>query len=564
MRIQSFLSPVPLTRRPRTGPSTRSRCSALAALPLLLLVACDPSPKPDGDGEAATEGPKTATITYAVGFECVNELLQPLTPIHNGLTYYGLYEPLAQEGTDYSEGRPTFHPRLAERWEPSEDGLAVTYFLRQSVTWSDGEPVTAEDVRFTWQAQVDPSVAWPYVEVKKKIRDVEVVDDHTVRFHFTENYPQQVFDSAQGVILPSHAWSERPFEAWSEGCEWFNERPVTSGPFRLDSMQTGQRVVLVKNPDYYLDGAPGLDRLVVEVVPERANRLAALRSGDSQFLEFVDYPDAAVLEADPEIELGVYVPRNYYFVSWNNTRAPFDSPAVRKALTLAIDRQEIIDSFFYGYGKVSHSPLASDIWAHNSDLEPWPYDPGQAKEILAAEGFTDTDGDGILDRDGEPFRFELMTNSENNLRMQIMVMIQSQLKRIGVDVATRTMDFRSLIEPMVKQDYDAAVSGLSISTDLDLSYNFHTRGIDPNALNWAAFSDPETDRLIDAANAELDYTKRKALYDQIQVRLHELQPVTFLYEGQRLYATRRPLTDVRPNVVSSFADMRDWHLADGE
>lgn len=533
-----------------------------AGLVAVLLAGCGPSAEtPAPAGEA--QGPKTATMTYAVGFECVNELLQPLTPIHSGLTFYALFEPLAQEGTDYDQGRPTFEPRLATSWEGSEDGLSWTFHLRDDVKWSDGEPVTADDVRFTWQAQVHPDVAWAYAEVKKKIRDVEVIDPHTVRFHFTETYSQQLYDAAQGVVLPSHAWGKKPFETWSEGCEWFNENAVTDGPFLLESKQTGQRVVLARNPDYYLEGAPGLDRLVVDVVPERANRLASLRAGNSQFMEFVDYTDAAVLDEDPAVELGTYIPRNYYFISWNNTRAPFDSPVVRKAMTLAIDRQAIIDSLFYGYGTVSHSPLASDIWAHNKDLAPWPYDPGQAKDLLASQGFVDSDADGVLDRDGKPLTFELMTNSENNLRTQIMVMIQSQLQRIGVQVETRTMDFQSLIGRIVGQDYDAVVSGLSISTDLNLAYNFHTRGIDPNGLNWPAFSDPETDRLIDAANEETDYAARKALYDQIQLRLHELQPVTFLYEGQRLYAVRKPLTNVHPNVVSSFADMRSWRLDPG-
>lgn len=558
------LFPSDFEARPSRGRWMRTALSGALGGCLFLMGACtEPANGPQGevDEGSASNGTsgaeaKVATLTMGTEFECLNELVQPLTPIHSGLTYYAFYEPLMEEAADYAKGWPSFTPRLAERYEASEDGLSLTYFLRPNAVWSDGEPITAEDVRFTWQAQVSPEVAWIYSEVKKRIRDVEVIDTHTVRFHFTEVYPLQVYDSAQGVILPKHAWGELPFAQWRDDCRWFNEKKVTSGPFLLDSQQAGQRVVLTRNDSYYEAGAPGLDRLVVEVVPDRANRLASLRSGRSHFIEFVDYADSEVLAKDPDIELGTFLPRNYYFIAWNNTRAPFDSPRVRKALTLAIDRQEIVDSFFYGYGEVSYSPLSSDVWAHHGDMEPLPYDPGAAKELLAAEGFTDSDNDGFLDRDGQRLAFELMTNSENDLRRQIMVMVQSQLERIGIQVVTRALDFSSVLEPVAKMSYEGLVAGLSVGTDLDLSYNFHTRGI--GQLNWSGFSDPETDRLIDAINAEVDYDRRKILFNKVQERLQEMQPVTFLYEGRRLYAVRRPLTGVKPTVVSSFANLRYW------
>ncbi len=553
------------SRRPRTAPPAPPIATLGAAVALTVgahLVACGPGSTDGPDDGAQKEVAKTAIAISGVPFDCVNEITQPLTPIHTAITYFGLYTPLVEEKADYQEGRPSFGPRLAERWEASEDGMSLTFHLRTDAVWSDGRPLTAEDVRFTWQAQTNPDVGWAYLDLKKRIRDVEVVDPHTVRFHYTEVYPLQLYDAAQGVIMPAHVWGERPFDQWREGCDWFNERAVSSGPFLLESLQIGQRATFTRNPKYFEEGLPKLDRLVVEIMPERSNQTASLRAGDSHFIEFVDYSDAAQLEADPAITLDSYIPRIYYFVAWNNQRAPFDSPEVRNALTLGIDRQTIIDTLFYGYGRVSHSPLASDVWAYNDQLQPLPYDPGKAKKILAEQGFADSDGDGILERNGEPFRFELLTNSENSLRKQIMVMIQSHLKRIGVDVVTRTMDFRSLVDPISSQDFDAVIAGLSIGTDLDLSYNFHTKGIGAEGLNWPAFSDPETDRLIEAVNTEEDYPTRKQLYDEIQKRIQDLQPVTFLYEGRRLYAVRAPLTNVKPTIISPFANVREWRIAE--
>ena len=557
------LGPKPLIRLASAAAALRPpTISATLILAAFALVGCGTGSTDEGtDAQAAAEVPQTAVAISAVPFDCVNEIVQPLTPIHTGLTYFALYTPLVEESADYHEGQPSFGPRLAERWESSEDRLSITFHLRSDVVWSDGRPLTAEDVRFTWQAQTHPDVGWAYLDLKKRIRDVEVVDPQTVRFHYTEVYPQQLYDAAQGVIMPAHVWGERPFKQWREGCDWFNERAVSSGPFLLESLQIGQRATFTRNEKYFEPGLPKLDRLVVEIMPERSNQTASLRAGNSHFIEFVDYSDAAQLQADPAITLDSFIPRNYYFVAWNNTRAPFDSPEVRRALTLGIDRQTIIDTLFYGYGRVSHSPLASDVWAYNDQIQPLPYDPGQAKEILAQQGFADTDGDGILERNGEPFRFELLTNSENSLRKHIIVMIQSQLKRVGIDVVSRTMDFRSLVEPVSNQDFDAVVAGLSIGTDLDLSYNFHSRGIGSEGLNWSALSDPEVDRLIEAANSEEDYPTRKQLFDSLQLRIHELQPVTFLYEGKRLYAVRAPLTDVEPSIISSLVNVREWRMA---
>ena len=534
-------------RQNRISPRmTLSLSTCLLAMFSLVVSGCG-DPSSDVSSSPTSTTPRTAVVAYDLDIESPNELTSDNMPIHTMLHHVALFVPLAGEIADYEDGPPSFEPRLAESWEVSDDGLAITFRLRPDLVWSDGVPITADDVRFTWQAQVHPDIAWAFSDFKKRIRDVEVLDERTVRFHFNEP-GDLLFEAAQGVILPKHAWGELPFERWREDAQWFFDHLVTSGPYRLASREPGQRFVLAANPDYYEPGLPNIERIVFEVVPDRSNQINLLRAGRVHFLEFVDYADAATLAADPAIELTTYIPRNYYFVAWNTAREPFDDPRVRRALTFAMDRQAIIDTLFYGYGRVSHSPLATNVWAHHDGLEPWPNDPAAATQLLAEAGFADTNGDGVLERDGKALRFVLETNAENELRRNIVVMLQSHLQRVGIAVEVQTPDFGSLGERLYAGDFDA------------VSYNFHTDGVD--AFNWGRFSDAEVDQLIETIAEGGSLDEQTARFHALQERLHELQPVTFLYQGLRLGAVHHPLRNVHPNAISSFSGMHRWELAE--
>ncbi len=530
--------------------------------PLLLLglstiVGCQPADH--AEVTEATAARTSATVAMGVDIGGVNELVEAPNPVHSMLHYFALFMPLAEEQSDYEDGRPSFKPLIAESWQAAEDGLSYTFNLRRDLVWSDGEPITAADVAFTFEAQTDSDIAWAYRPVKARIDSLEVIDDFTVRFHYTENYPQQLYEAVQGVILPEHAWSKKPFSQWRESSQWFTDNLVVSGPFTLASWEPQQRFVLERNPRYFAAGSPKLDRIIFDIVPDMTTQLSLLRAGSVDFVELVPYAEAKAVEADDELYLTTYIPRVYYFAAWNNSRKPFDDAVVRRAMTLGIDRQAIIDNLFYGFGKVTASPFSSDIWAFDHDLEPLPYDPQAARDLLAEQGFADSDGDGIVERDGEPFSFTLMTNADNNLRRDIMVLIQSQLKKIGVDVQLRTLEFNSMLAPLNKGDFDAVVMGLSIGTDLDVSYNFHSRGAE-GGLNWGRFSDSRVDELIDGINRGGSATELEALFHELQQRLHDQQPVTLLYQGTRLVGVRKPLTGVDPNAISSFVNLKHWHF----
>lgn len=541
-----------------SSPLARRWTATAAAGALLLLSACAPSGEP---GEAPAPPEQKIVVPYSSDITGVNEITTQSTTLSTALFYFALFTPLAQERADYAEGPPTFEPRLAESWEHSDDGLTLTFHLREDALWSDGEPITAEDVRFTWEAQTSPDTAWAWKDYKKGITDVEVVDEHEVAFHFAARDANQLHDAVQGVILPKHAWSELPLAEWAANGQWFVDHLVVSGPFDLESWEPGQRVVLRKNERYF--GAPELPRaesIVFEIIPDAQNRLAMLRAGEGHYLDLVQPEDAGEIEANPELKLLPYTPRFYPFLGWNVENPLFESARVRRALTQAIDRRAIVDTIYYGYADLSHSPINDEVWAHNDEIEPWPYDPAKAREMLAAEGWEDTDGDGILDRDGTPFRFELVTNSESPIRRDIVAMVQEQLAKVGVDVDTRLMEFNSLLEPLSEHEFDAVVSMLAISTDLDLSHMFHTDAID-TGYNWGAYSNPALDELLEAIGARLVPEENLEDLHRVQEILHEEQPVTFLYQAVRLAAARKNLEGADPDALSPFSHLEEWHLA---
>ena len=531
-------------------------------LAVVVVTGCGSPDAKDGEGSAAKPVGDTITIPYISDITGINELTTQSATLANGLQYYALFMPLATERADFHKGPPTFAPGVAESWEFSDDRKTLTFHLRQDLVWSDGEPIDAEDVLFTWQAQTDEAIAWSWVDYKRRISDVEVIDPYTVAFHFSEVYATQLHDTVQGVILPQHKWSQLPFEEWNDNGQWFVDNLVVSGPYNLESWEPGQRIVLVQNDRYF--GAPEIpktDRVVFEIIPDREAQVAMLRSGEAQFVELVPAEDAVKLHESPDTYLTTYIPRFFSFIAWNTQNPLFESAEVRRALTRAIDRQTIIDTLYYGFARVAHSPITPNIWAHHDGLTPIPYDPEGARQALADAGWSDTDGDGVIDKDGKPFRFDLLTNSEDPFRRNVTVMIQEQLKRVGIDARPTTLEFNSMIGPLSTQEFDAVMMLLSLSTDMDLSYYFHTRGIE-NAYNWGAYSNPEVDALIDEIAAEMEPDQNRERFRKLQEILQEEQPMTLLYHALRLSAARSSLRDVNPNVISPFANLANWRLVD--
>jgi len=528
----------------------------------LLLAGCRAGTEPSGGSAGAGNTAPRRGGTVVTGWigepGGVNELIVPSSQVTSEMLFR-VFLHLREEQPDFEKHPPTMAPQLAKSYEFSADHKTLTFHLREDAVWSDGVPVTAEDVRWSWQAQTNPDVAWDSVDHKSRITDVEVVDPHTVRMHFKQVYAKQLLDANEGVILPKHAWEKLPFAQWRQSGEWFKAHLVVDGPFTVTSWQPGQQVILQRNGRYYEKGLPYLDRVVMRTVPDQASLLAQLLNGELDFVPQIAPGDARQVQANPRLELIPYWFNLYVGVYWNTEHPLFSDPEVRRALTMAIDRQTIVDTLLDSYGRTATSPILTSVWAHDKSLKPLPYDPAAARGILAAKGWQDTNGDGVLDRGGKPFAFELLTNAGNKPRADAMVMIQDQLKKVGIRVEPRLVEFNTLMSETTEGKYQAVIFGQSLDTSLDMTETFHSRSIAEGG-NLTRYRNPELDRLLETAANQPDMLSERPYLERIQQILYRDQPITLLWESKRLTAINKRLRNVKPTMTFSFFNLKGWWI----
>jgi peptide/nickel transport system substrate-binding protein len=400
---------------------------------------------------AGSRPPAMDATTLVVGTRAEPKSLNPvaITASESQQIAALLFQKLLEEQDDFM----SFKSGLARAWSYSADSLDVTFELRDDARWSDGEPVTASDVRFTWELQTDTTVAWPSASIKAHIRDVEVKDPHTVVFHFDQRSLYQLMDANDGVILPEHLLASIPRKDLKTAP--FGRVPVGNGPYVLKRWEAGQFIELARNPAF-AGTPPRIERIVLKFVPDAVTLVAQLEAGEIDLLESVQASDLAGIHAKrDDVKILEAPSRRMSFVAWNETRTPFESAGVRTALSMGIDRRGIIKNVWEGHAQECTSPIVPLLWAYDPSIKPVAYNPKGARAALEKLGFTDADHDGMLDRQGKPFELELLVNDAQN-RVDIATMIQAQLKRIGVKVNVRVMEYGAYIDRILAMDYDAA------------------------------------------------------------------------------------------------------------
>ena len=460
-----------------------------------------------------------------------------------------LFLGLTRTNADHSHA-----PSLAESWKFSEDHLELTFHLRDDVYWHDGVKTTAHDVKFTFEKHTSPDIGWPTAKWKQYIKECVVLDDRTVTFVFERVYPYQLRDAAEGVILPKHILEKVPEEEMVSA--QFNRNPVGNRPFRFKEWQAQQYVEVAANENYFA-GRPPLDRIIFKVVPDLENLVIQMKSGEIDFLERVSPRFFEELSREEDLEAHILPGHSYTYIAWNPREPIFDSKKVRQALTLAISRQDIVDSILLGFGDVVNGPILPIIWTHNPNLLNSPHDPEKAKQYLAEEGWKDTDGDGWLDRDGQRFSFTLKTNKGNQLRTDAVVLLQDMLKGIGVEVKPNILEWTILIDDSTKKNFEAMMMGWTSGTKMDMTTIWHSESIN-DKYNFVSYANPEFDRLNDAAMFEMDEKKAMEMWWRAQEVIAEDQPYTFLFSRQQLNIVHSRFQNVQMETVAWFYNLEQW------
>ncbi|HML46616.1 MAG TPA: peptide-binding protein, partial [Clostridia bacterium] len=480
---------------------------------------------------------------------------------HTGI-YTDLYDSYVMQLTnsplivqDETAAELTFKPYLAESWELSEDSLELTFHLRQNVKWHDGVPFTADDVVFHFSSLCDARLNssrygtimapvkgaaeyYAYTEALMNgkaegltpvegVEGVVKIDDYTVKFVYNEPYPPAMTVFAGFGVFAKHIWEQYPIETWRE-CDALST-PIGTGPYKFVKYEQDQYVEFTANEDYFL-GAPKIKTFIYRIVNQDTAQIDLI-NGDLDIVSMISNPKNSSLQiyTDNGMKVVEFADAGYQYMNIYTRDPKFSDVRVRQALAYAVNRQGIVDSLLDGHGIVLDAPMIASSWAYpkreEGVLNPYEYSPEKAKELLAEAGWTDTNGDGWLDKDGKKFETSLIFPVGNKVREQSAPVIAQCLKDVGIDCTLESMDFNTLSPRMVTgTDFELGLIGLSINADPDVFTYFHSSEADKGNFNMARYENPELDKLIEASRVETDAAKRKDLFYQINTILNNDLP----------------------------------------
>ncbi|MCB5187321.1 peptide-binding protein [Methylobacillus caricis] len=453
-----------------------------------------------------------------------------------------------------------FEGELAESWQVSPDQKTITFKLKPDLKWADGKPLTSADILFTWKLVTDDKTRTPYGSDYKLVVRAETPDARTFRVTYAEPYAPAVNSWAGLQILPKHLLQGQDINNTP-----FARNPVGSHYYKLEKWRSGEQISLVRNP-LSTQGPARIERLVSRFIPDEASQFLELMANniDTMILNPVQY--ARIFPARPELEqkFGLYkeLGNSYTYLGFNLKHKPFDDVRVRKAINYAINKQELIDGVLLGLGEPVSSPYKPGTRWTNPNLAPYSYDPEKARELLRQAGFKDSNGDGILERNGKPLSFEILTN-QNKQREMSAVLIQRRLKEVGIDVRIRVLEWASFIGRFIKTgDFDMVVLGWSLAIDPDQYNIWHSSQQAPGQFNFIGYNNSRVDRLLEKGRMELDPDKRMKIYHEFAQILQEESPIVYLFAGYGLPAIHKRIKGIdNPAPPAGIGhNSQEWYI----
>jgi peptide/nickel transport system substrate-binding protein len=470
-----------------------------------------------------------------------------------------------------------FKPYIAEaRPEISNDKLSYTFKIRRDVRFQDERPVTGEDVLFSLKVIKCPLVNAPFLRVYfNSVVDAQLLDPYTIRFATKERYflnesvlgqeikilPRHYYDpdnllqnvSVRDLLKDPSQFNENVKKFADNFNKNYNRNPMGSGPYKFHRWKTGQEIELVRDPNYWGTGQPGIDqayvdRLKFRVVNNMDAALVRLKSGSLDYMEVLQ-PVQHVRGTNSErfnreFKKYEYYAPTYTYIGWNNEHPIFRDKRVRQAMTYMTDRKQIVKSVLFGLGEVVDSHIYFFRPEYDKTLRSYPFDPQRALALLNEAGWRDTDGDGVLDKviNGKkvPLRFEIKVNSGNAVRKSVALVLLDELKKHGIAASVRELDWTIFLNDVKNHQFDAVVLGWQMSTTEPDAYQvWHSSQAANKGSNAISYKNSRVDEILEQYRREFDAQKRIQMYKEFQEIIHDEQPYTFLYVGKRVSAVHR-------------------------
>ena len=475
-------------------------------------------------------------------------------------------------------------PHVAESWRTSDDGLKITFSVRQGVSFSDGAPLSAEDVRFTWQFLTDERIAVPAARgYYSRISDV-TIDGSDVTFHFDEPYFLSFLLAGSMSILPKHFYSK--YTESVAAAEEYNTSTgllLGSGPYRMKSStdwKPGDLIELMRNERYWGWVTPSFDRRIWKTISSDAAQLAEFKNGG------VDVYRARALEHRDLIENETVTERanlyEYYsplggfnFIGWNNKvrdgEAPFKDRRVREAMAYLTDRQRIVDEVLLGHAMPANGPFNPFGPQANPNLSTREFDSVKAKALLAEAGYLDRDEDGVLESPtGKPFSFKLSYPAASDTYTRFVLQLKDMYVRAGILMEPEPLDWPVLMERLDSKNFDAVTLAFSSTLEMDVFELLHSSQMEAGGNNMVSYANPELDALLEAARAEVDLEKRMPLWHQIHEFIWKEQPYTYLFRTKDLMFIDKRIKNVKVekatglNLGGRLAVPTEWYVPAAE
>ncbi|MFP4466582.1 MAG: peptide-binding protein [Candidatus Goldiibacteriota bacterium] len=445
---------------------------------------------------------------------------------------------------------------LAESWEIKDDGKLIVFHLKKGVKWHDGADFTAEDVKFTYEKYMDPGVKTAYRSLFEPVSRVVVKDDYTLEVYYEKPFaPALQYWGAS--IIPRHILHDKDFNSAE-----FNRNPVGTGPYVFKKWLTARQIELEANENYF-DGKPYISRYIYRIIPDQSVQFMELASGSVDMMSLNS--DLYFSRADtPEFKKKFNkfkIPAfTYVYIGYNNENPLFADKKVRQALSYAVNRKEIIKNVKLGLARPISGPFIPGSAFYNENVPYYRYDIEKAEKLLNEAGWR-KNSSGMLEKDGKPFEFTLMTNQGNKERETIAAITQQQLSKLGIKVEIRVLAWSIFITEFInKRKFDAVVMGWSLTRDPDCYDIWHSSKTKEGEFNFIAYSNPEVDRLCIEGREVYDPEKRAEIYRKIHSLISEDAPYTFLYNPFALPAVHKRIHGIKPEPAGIGYNFTKWYI----
>ncbi len=446
----------------------------------------------------------------------------------------------------------------------SKDGLTVTYHLKKGLTWSDGQPLTSKDIKFSWQAMMNDNNNVVSRHGFDEVASVDTPDDTTVLVHLKERFAPIVSEffgpsDSPVDISPAHILAKYP----NLNQIPFNNEPIGSGPYKLAEWVKGDHITLVANPKYF-QGTPGLKQITIRIVPDENTSLNLLRTHEIDWMFEPSYSTYAALKSMQDVSNVYNNVNGYEYVQLNTSHPPLDDVRVRQAIKYAIDKKQLIDTLTFGQQTIATEDIPDWMWAHDPNVPVFPHDVQKAKELLQSAGFT-PGADRMMTKDGQRLSLLLVTNVSNVTRRKASVILQNQLRQAGIDVQIKYFDGATLFAPaplgiLQSGKFDLGLQGWFAGVDPDDSSQLMCKNAPPGGYNYTRYCSPKMDAAQKEALKNYDQPTRKKAYATIQALQATDTPQIYFWYRRQVQAINPDFKNFDPNPVVESWNAYQWSI----